>query len=255
MITGFFISNIAAALSILILILVYLFSHSYALLLYGIIAVIAIHQGLYIYGMFGTRTNFFFKTLKGKEYFNGRPEVLLRFDDGPDPVYTPRILDILKSGGRRALFAVTGASAEKYPGILLRIRDENHVICNHTYSHPFNILLSGYKRVYEEISRTNLIIEGITGVKPSYYCPTIGHKNHIIGKVIKKLGLVPVMWDIRTLDTQYPAVKIINRIKRGLKPPSIIMFHDGIQPWSRSDREETITALKETIRILDERRL
>lgn len=222
-------------------------------LLIGIILIICFQQAFYIYGMFSSRTNFFINTVKGKEYFNDQPGILLRFDDGPDPVYTPQILDILKSEGIHALFAVMGKRAEQYPEIIKRMHRENHIIANHTYSHPFNILLFGYKRVLEEIARTNTIIQNITGIKPKYYCPTIGHKNPVIAKVIKTLDLIPVMWDIRTLDTKVPAEKIFDRIKRKLKSPSIIMFHDGILPWSRNDRESTVHALKETIRFLKEK--
>jgi peptidoglycan-N-acetylglucosamine deacetylase len=223
-------------------------------LILGLILIVCFQQAFYIYGMFSSGTNFFFKTVKGKEYFDNKSGILFRFDDGPDPVYTPQILDILKSEGIQALFAVTGKNAEMYPEIVERMHRENHIIANHTYSHPFNILLLGCERVRNEISRTNTIIQSITGVQPKYFCPTIGHKNPIIGKVIKELGLIPVMWDIRTLDTHASFEKIMDIIKRKLKSPAIIMFHDAILPWSKNDRESTVLALKETIRILKEKK-
>lgn len=204
--------------------------------------------------MFSASSNFFFKTIKGKEYFHNKNGILFRFDDGPHPVYTPQILDILKSEGIQALFAITGKNAEMYPEIVERIHREKHIIANHTYSHPCNILFLGYKRVKDEVTRTNTIIQSITGMQPKYFCPPIGHKNPVIGKVIKELNLIPVMWDIRTLDTFVPLEKTMEIIKRKLKSPAIIMFHDAITPWSKKDRESTVLALKETIRILKEKK-
>lgn len=223
---------------------------SYRFLILGILLICSIYQAFYIHGMFFAGSNFFFKTVKGKEYYNNQRGILFRFDDGPDPVYTPQVLDILKSEGIQALFAITGKNAEMYPGIVARIHRENHIIANHTYSHPYNILFLGYNRIKHEISRTNSIIQSITGVQPKYFCSPIGHKNPVIGKVIKDLDLIPVMWDIRTLDTRLSFEKIMTRIKRKLKSPAIIMFHDAITPGSKKGGEILVPALKETIRML-----
>jgi peptidoglycan/xylan/chitin deacetylase (PgdA/CDA1 family) len=231
--------------------LAFIFS-SYSLLIFGIIFIFCFQQTFYIHGMFSASSNFFFKTVKGREYFDNKKGILFRFDDGPHPVYTIQILDILKSEGISALFAVTGKNAEMYPEIVEIMHREGHIIANHTYSHPYNILLLGYKRVRNEIARTNIIIQNITGEQPKYFCPTIGHKNQVIGKVIKELDLIPLMWDIQTVDTHASLEKIMKIIKKKLKSPAIILFHDAITPWSKNDRESTVLALKETIRILKE---
>ncbi len=243
----------ACAAGIAAVIIISILYKSPVLLLAGTLIFFLIHQAFYIYGMFSPGSNFFFKTVKGKEFFNDKKGILFRFDDGPDPVYTPQILDILKSEGIRALFAVTGSGALKYPDIVKRIQAENHIIGNHTFSHPYNILLLSYNRVLEEVSMTNTVIRNITGTVPKYFCPPIGFKNHVIGRVIKKLELLPVMWDIRTLDTQFTAEKIILKITKELKSPAIIMFHDGILPLSRKDREPTLASLKKTIELLKEK--
>jgi peptidoglycan-N-acetylglucosamine deacetylase len=205
--------------------------------------------------MFSSKTNFFFKTIKGKEFFQGKPAVLLRFDDGPDPVYTPLILDLLKERNMRALFAVMGNKAEKYPEIIARMHKENHIIGNHTYSHPYNILLMGYRKIREEIVSTNVILERITGRIPDFFCPPIGQKNPIIGKVIKDLHMTPVMWDVRTRDTHASAIEIVRKIKRQMRPPAILLLHDGILPWSKKDRNATVQALREILKLLEEKRI
>lgn len=249
-ITKFHIVTFSSLIGIIIVIILSFLFSSIPFLLYGTIIIVCIHQAIYIYGMFSAGSNLFFNTVKGKEYFNNQNGILLRFDDGPHPVYTPQILDILRTERIQALFALTGANAEKCPELVERIYREGHIIANHTYSHPFNILFLGYNRVRNEISRTSTIIQEITGAKPKYFCPPIGFKNQVIGKVTEDLGLIPVMWDIRTLDTKAPLEKIMSRIRRKFKSPAIIMFHDAIMPWSKEDRESTILALKETIKFL-----
>ncbi|MEJ5285275.1 MAG: polysaccharide deacetylase family protein [Brevinematales bacterium] len=240
-----------------VLIIIYIFFFKNVLIFVGIGSVFIIHQILYIYGMFSTKTNFFFPTIKGKELFkNNKNFVIFRFDDGPDPVYTEKILDILKRENLKAIFAITAKNAEKYPEIVKRIHDEGHIIANHTYSHPFNILLMSYKDVYEEIKKANDILYSITGTTPKFFCPTIGQKNPVIGRVIKELGLIPLMWDLRTIDTHLTEELIIKRIKKKLKPPSIILFHDGTTSLtSKKNRDSAINALIETINLIKENKI
>lgn len=225
---------------------------SSAKILLGVIPIICLHQAIYIYGMFSSRSNLFFKTIKGKEFFKDQNGILFRFDDGPHPQYTSQILDILKSEGIRGLFAISGVNAEKYPELVARIYRENHIIANHTYTHPLHILFLGYHRIKNEILRAEQIIENITGEKPIYFCPPMGFKNPIISKVTKELGLIPVMWDIKSWDTRFSYHKMMAGIMKKIKSPAIILFHDGVMPCSKKDRNSTVLALKETIRFLKE---
>lgn len=218
----------------------------------GIGLVVLIHQALYIHGMFSHKSDYFFKLMRGRDYFTEGRGVLFRFDDGPDPAYTPRILEILKAESLRAMFAVTGENAEKYPEIVRQIQLDNHVIGNHTYSHPYHFLLLGYKRICEEIRRTNDIIKNITGHEPEFFCPPIGQKNPVIGRAIRSLKLKPIMWDIHTGDTWFSTEKIIRKIEKKITPAAIILFHDGVLPWSKNHRECTVEALQAAIRFLKE---
>lgn len=253
MISKFALTNILSIIGITVVLILTPLIPFKLFLPIGIVLIFCIHQTLYICGMFVPSSNFFMKSIKGKEFFGGNKGILFRFDDGPDPVYTPRILEILKSEEINALFAVTGKNAELYPELVQQIQKEGHIIANHTYSHPFNIVLLGYRQISKEITRTNQIIQDVTGEKPRYFCSPMGHKSPILGKVISDLGLIPVMWDVRTFDTHDTQEKIINRIKKRVKSPAIITFHDGIMPWSQKDRESTILALQKTIPMLREK--
>jgi len=245
----FSVINIVSVLLLFIFIMLSLFRFSKYWII-GIGSVATAHQILYIYGMFSSRSNYFFKSIKGKEFFNNEDGVLFRFDDGPDPVYTPRILDILKENSIKAFFAITGKNAEKYLEIVKRIHREDHIIGNHTYSHPYNILFFGYKKIFNEISRTNEVLKKITGETPEFFCPPLGQTNPIIGRALKDLGLKPIMWDIRTGDTHFSAKKIVRSAKKKITSSSIVLFHDGILAWSKKDREDTVEALKIMIKMV-----
>lgn len=96
------------------------------------------------------------------------PMIALSFDDGPDPINTPHVLDILDAEGVKATFFLTGANAWDNQAIVQRIHDEGHVIGNHSYSHAdFSTL--NYTDAFNEILGTNQIIEGITGVAPTLF--------------------------------------------------------------------------------------
>ena len=94
-----------------------------------------------------------------------RKKVAITFDDGPDPEWTPKILDVLKKKGVKATFFLIGVEVEKYPGVAKRIFDEGHEIGNHTFTHPDISNIS--KRYFEvELNLTERLFESKLGVKP-----------------------------------------------------------------------------------------
>ena len=97
-----------------------------------------------------------------KKYGNVHNQVILTFDDGPDPIYTPQILDILKKEKVPATFFVVGLQAENNIPLLQRIYDEGHEIGNHTFTHP-NIATVSLERASTEMETTRLLLEAITG--------------------------------------------------------------------------------------------
>src|SRR5205807_6749950 len=100
----------------------------------------------------------------------GEHQVAITFDDGPDPQWTPKILDILKTANAKAAFFLVGVNAEKYPGLVRRIVNEGHEIGNHTYYHP-NLALAWPEHVRLELNATQLLIESITGRATTLFRP------------------------------------------------------------------------------------
>src|SRR5205807_3874025 len=100
----------------------------------------------------------------------GAHEVVLTFDDGPDPDWTPKILDILKSAKVKAAFFLVGVNAERYPRLVRRIVEEGHEIGNHTYYHP-NLALCWPEHIRVELNATQLLIQSLTGRATTLFRP------------------------------------------------------------------------------------
>lgn len=208
------------------------------------VAAFAFHQGFYLYGMFSPGADYFFVSLRGKDVPMAPGEILLRFDDGPDERYTPEILDLLRDHGLRAVFAVTGENVLRYPHLIRRMHEEGHLIANHTFTHSHGLLFFSYRRMLEEMTKTNEALRAVTGSDPVYFCPPVGFTNPVMGRAQKALALTPLMWDVRSLDTQLPAEKIVARVRKQLAPGKIILFHDAVLPPGRPDRAATVEAVR-----------
>ena len=153
--------------------------------------------------------------------------VALTFDDGPDPQRTPAVLDLLARQGVRATFFVVGARAEAHPELVRRMVAEGHVVGNHSYTHSWRFPLRSLGRTVEELRRTGEVLHRITGRQPRLFRPPFGVTNPTIARAVRRLGLDPVGWSIRSLDTmgQSPE-RVAARILRRLHPGAVILLHD-----------------------------
>ncbi len=149
--------------------------------------------------------------------------IALTFDDGPNVLYTERLLDGLAERDVKATFFLLGKSAEAYPEIVRRIAEEGHLIGNHTYSH-LKLTAGNEAKFLEEINRTGEIIAEITGSTPAFCRPPFGIWNT---RYEQRLGIIPVLWDVDprdwcTFDTQ----TVANRILADCHDGAIILLHD-----------------------------
>jgi peptidoglycan/xylan/chitin deacetylase (PgdA/CDA1 family) len=157
------------------------------------------------------------------------PYVLLSFDDGPHPVLTPKILETLKVHNVKAVFFVVGLKAEKYPEIIHQIVAEGHLVGNHTYTHHPLFAMYSMEKVHIEITKNAELLKNLTGSELQLFRPPIGYTNPKIARVVKKLGVKVIGWNVRSYDTiiQNP-LKLKNRVLKLTKPGSIILFHDTL---------------------------
>lgn len=152
-------------------------------------------------------------------------EISLTFDDGPHPVYTPRLLDLLKAHGAHATFFVVGAHAEKHPDIVRRMHEEGHDIGIHNYVHRSNWIM-GPVSVRRHVVRTGDIVERITGTRPRYYRPPWGIVNvfDFIGRGKPQI----VLWTALFGDWKLKvgAERLYGKIRRKLQPGAVLLLHD-----------------------------
>lgn len=152
----------------------------------------------------------------------------LTFDDGPDEIMTPKVLDVLKQYNIKATFFLIGNKTVQHPQIVKRLIAEGHSIGNHTYSHKGIFPLSSAKVVETELQNCSDAIADISGVEPKLFRPPFGVTNPIIGRVVRCSGLNSIGWSIRSLDTlsRRSREDICSRIIRQLHPGAIILLHD-----------------------------
>jgi cellulose synthase/poly-beta-1,6-N-acetylglucosamine synthase-like glycosyltransferase/peptidoglycan/xylan/chitin deacetylase (PgdA/CDA1 family)/spore germination protein YaaH len=180
----------------------------------------------------------------------GEHQVAITFDDGPDPRWTPKILDILKAANVKATFFVVGVNAERYPALVRRIVNEGHEIGNHTYYHP-NLALCWPEHIRLELNATQLLLETITGrattlFRPPYAADTGPTELSELAplKIAEDLNYLVVLENIDPQDWAKPGAEIIlRRIKQQRHDGSVILLHDA-----GGDRSQTVEALP---RILD----
>ncbi|MDQ0255777.1 peptidoglycan/xylan/chitin deacetylase (PgdA/CDA1 family) [Evansella vedderi] len=171
--------------------------------------------------------------------------VALTFDDGPDPRFTPQVLDVLAEYNVPATFFIMGARAEKHPNIVSRAVEEGHVVGNHTYWHP-NLMEQDLATLEREITQTEDTLAEIVGYRTSLFRAPYGFLDDERVERIGELGYTVVGWSVDSLDwREYPPEETAYNVLSNTQPGSIILMHDGAE-WD-GDRTGTIESLHQII--------
>jgi peptidoglycan/xylan/chitin deacetylase (PgdA/CDA1 family) len=169
----------------------------------------------------------------------GGRTMVLTFDDGPDPRYTPAILDTLAEYDVRAMFFVCGGMAADHKDLLARMADEGHVVGNHTWSHPLLIRLKR-SRIRSEMERTSDVIEEAYGERPQWFRAPYGAWNRAAFQLGAELGMEPLAWTVDSLDWTTPGTRtIVRRVETGAAPGVVVLSHDA-----GGDRSQSVRALR-----------
>lgn len=164
-------------------------------------------------------------SVSADEVTREKPKIALTFDDGPHQVYTSMLLDGLKEREVKATFFLIGENIEigENTEIVKREQEEGHLIGNHTYSHVEITRLEN-EVAYQEIQKTNEIIQNITGEKVEFMRPPFGAWQKDLEK---KIQVLPVMWTVDPLDWATENVdEIVNKVVTEVKENDIILLHD-----------------------------
>jgi peptidoglycan/xylan/chitin deacetylase (PgdA/CDA1 family) len=202
--------------------------------------------------------------LFGKTLVSGPSQervVALTFDDGPNPPFTGRILDVLREERVHATFFVVGRAVAAYPALVRRIVREGNAIGNHTWDHAHLLVLTR-GQVHAELQRTDDAIYRATGVRTRLMRPPFGVRDFDSLAQVHRDGYVPVMWSVPLpKDWEQPGdATIAKRVVDDVGPGSIIVLHDGnrgmlcgrdrhVAPRA-CDRAQDVAATREIIETL-----
>jgi len=181
------------------------------------------------------------------------PVAALTFDDGPDPVVTPAVLDTLDELGIRATFFLVGKRAALYPDIAREIAARGHLVANHTMTHS-KLFLAGKDEVEREIGEAQDTIAAVTGTRPEWFRPPHGLFDTTCARTVKEKGLSMVLWTVLSGDySDDPPEKIEETFEPFIRPGSIIVFHDtpegGGGDLPRLIRKAAATARERNVRL------
>jgi peptidoglycan-N-acetylglucosamine deacetylase len=155
--------------------------------------------------------------------------IALTFDDGPNPVDTPKLLDLLREKGVKATFFVVGKRADQYPEILRRAWDEGHLIANHTWSHRLLFCFLMPASLRTEIERGTESVRRICGFGPRLFRSPVGMRHALLQPYLEDAGLEYVSWTVRSRDTLTRNSGVLaRRILRQAASGDIILLHDHL---------------------------
>lgn len=162
-----------------------------------------------------------------REHAAGRKWVALTFDDGPNPQFSSRFLDVLRAKNARATFFLLGPNVKSNPEMAKAIVDAGFEVGNHTWKHPTLNSLSPEK-VNEEIEKTNQVIKEATGVDVKLLRPPYGSANKKVQDISTSHGMTIVNWNIDTNDWKKGATAetMTSEVLKNLRDGSIILMHD-----------------------------
>ena len=191
-------------------------------------------------------------------------EVALTYDDGPNPPYTDRILDVLRDEHVPATFFVVGRAAVAYPATIRRIVREGHTLGNHSWDHR-HLFVETRAAMRADLSRTSDALARIAHVRPTLMRPPFGARDFAVIAVARQLGYRVVMWSVPLPgDWEQPGdATIVRRVVSNVADGDIIVLHDGNRgivcareshpPAHECDRSQEVGATREIVETLRRR--
>ena len=175
-------------------------------------------------------------------------ELALTFDDGPNPAWTPRLLDLLAKHNVHATFFMVGSFAQAEPALARRVADAGHLIGNHSWDHP-NLARTASAEVRNQLTRTSDTLTQILGTPVRFFRPPYGARRPAVLRIARSLGLTPVTWNAMTSDWVDPSAdhiaseltkKIDRNQQRGFA--TNIVLHDGKHDELGANRRPSVNA-------------
>lgn len=197
----------------------------YGLPFYSYFLLLIIYFLVVFYGCYYIGSNFFIKIICSAN--TDQKEIAISFDDGPASNYTTEILQLLKQDNIKATFFCIGNRIAGNEDILKKIKEDGHIIGNHSYSHHFWFDIFSSEKMLNDLQKMDQETEKVTGIVPKLFRPPYGVTNPNLKKAIIKGNYIPVGWSVRSMDTVIRnEKKLLDKINRSLKPGAVFLFHD-----------------------------
>lgn len=174
----------------------------------------------------------------------GARGVNITIDDGPDPVWTPQVLDVLREFGVKATFCMVGTQAQAHPDLVKQVVAAGHRLCDHSVSHDTTMDKKSEAYQSQEIlDAERMITQASGGVRPMYYRAPGGAFTPYSRKLAASRGMRPLGWNVDSKDFERPGTDaIVATVERELPGGPTVLFHDA-----GGDRSQTVEALRQIL--------
>lgn len=170
----------------------------------------------------------------------GSKQIALTFDDGPNDPYTLTLMDVLSKHDVPATFFLIGKFVQQRPDIVRDIANRGHIIGNHTFTHA-RLIFKPEFRARDEIVQCRAAISDAVGAHSNLFRPPWGGRRPGTFRVVRELGLEPVMWNITGYDWNAPSAQFIQqKVFPKIHGGDVILLHDGGYQTFGTDRSRTI---------------
>ncbi|OQR61439.1 hydrolase [Streptomyces maremycinicus] len=175
---------------------------------------------------------------------HGARGVNITIDDGPDPDWTPQVLEVLRENDVKATFCMVGTQAKAHPDLVKAVVADGHRLCDHTVSHDTTMDKKPDSYQSQQIlDAERMITEASGGVRPVYYRAPGGAFTPYSRDLAASRGMRPLGWNVDTKDFEQPgAASIVSTVRSEVSNGPTILFHDA-----GGDRSQTVAALREVL--------
>lgn len=182
----------------------------------------------------------------------GTETIALTFDDGPSPLSTPILLDLLAHHNLQATFFVVGEKAARYPELITDIIAHGHTIGNHSWNHDYFLMLRSQESLWKNIHKTQEILRK-SEVQPRVFRPPVGITGPHLEKVLAQENLITVNYSCRAFDRGNRNIhNLAAKILKHLQPGDIIMLHD-LPPFQQNQSDYWKRELQYLFSILEKK--
>lgn len=169
--------------------------------------------------------------------------VALTFDDGPDPRWTPRVLDLLTRYDAVATFCLVGENSDRHEDVVRQVVEAGMRLCNHTRTHDLELPTRPDATLAREVVDTRSDLASRSGARVPYFRAPGGNWVDRVAGLAAEHGMRPLGWSVDSGDWRTPdAAQIVRRVQEQIHPGAIVLLHDG-----GGQRDQTVAALEQLL--------